>query len=271
MIASGFSWFRLIPAIDKDTLLAPLGLTEHHLAPGHEVANTTVHLHAWLAAFVVMGLAVVARMGLEAAKKKQGLERYVPSGRFDALSAAEVFAGGILGLMGDMLDKKDQRAFFPLIGGLFSYIFFCNIQSILPGFLPPTDNVNTNVGMAIVVFLTFWGVGLGRDAVGFLKHLAGPALLLAPLMFPLELISLCIRPVSLTIRLTANLYGDHQVFTILSNIIPVGIPSALLLLAILVSVVQAFVFSLLTVIYISLSMPHHEHDEGHAHGDAHAH
>lgn len=271
MFASGFSWFRLIPAIDKDTLLASFGLTEHTAMPGHEVANSTVHLHAWLAAFAVIGLAGLARMGLEAAKKRQGIERYVPSGSFDAVSAAEVFAGGILGLMGDLLDKKDQRAFFPLIAGLFSYIFFCNIQSILPGFLPPTDNVNTNVGMAIVVFLTFWGVGLGRDAVGFLKHLAGPALLLAPFMFPLELISLCIRPVSLTVRLTANLYGDHQVFTILSGIIPVGIPSALLLLAVLVSVVQAFVFSLLTVIYINLSLPHHEHDEGHGHGGASAH
>jgi F-type H+-transporting ATPase subunit a len=264
MLASGFSWFRLIPAIDKDTLLSSLGLTEHHLAAGHEVANTTVHLHAWLAALTVIACAVLARMGLESARKRQGLDKYVPSGKFDAVSAAEVFAGGILGLMGDLLEKRDQRAFFPLIAGLFSYIFFCNIQSIIPGFLPPTDNVNTNVGMAIVVFLTFWGVGLSRDAVGFLKHLAGPALLIAPFMFPLELISLCIRPVSLTIRLTANLYGDHQVFTILSGLIPVGIPSALLLLAILVSVIQAFVFSLLTVIYINLSLPHHEeHHDGH--------
>lgn len=273
MLASGFSWFRLIPAIDKDTLLHSMGL-DHHFLAGHEAANTTVHLHAWLAAFVLMGLAGLARMGLDAAKKRQGADRYVPSGSFDLVSGAEVFASGILGLMSDLLDKKDQRAFFPLIAGLFAYIFFCNIQSIVPGFLPPTDNVNTNVGMAIVVFLTFWGVALSRDAIGFLKHLAGPALFLVPLMFPLELISLCIRPVSLTIRLTANLYGDHQVFTILSGLIPVGVPSALLLLAILVSVVQAFVFSLLTVIYINLSLPHDEHhDGGHhdGHHDGHGH
>jgi F-type H+-transporting ATPase subunit a len=271
MFASGFSWFRLIPAVDKDTLFASLGLTENHAMAGHEVANTTVHLHAWLAAFAVMTLAVLARMGLESAKRRQGMEQYVPSGRFDFVSAAEVFAQGIIGLMGDLLDKRDQRAFFPLIAGLFSYIFFCNIQSIIPGFLPPTDNINTNVGMAMVVFLTFWGVGLSRDAWGFIKHLAGPAALLAWFMLPLELVSLCIRPVSLTIRLTANLYGDHQVFTILSDMIPVGIPSALLALAMMVSVVQAFVFSLLTVIYINLSLPHGDHDEHHDGHGASAH
>jgi F-type H+-transporting ATPase subunit a len=207
-------------------------------------------------------------MGLENARKKTGHDRYVPSGRLDALALAEVLATGLLGLMSDLLEKRDQRVFFPLIGGLFTYIFACNVQSLIPGFLPPTDNINANVGMAIVVFLTFWGVGLSRDAVGFLKHLMGPALFLAPLMFPLEVLSLCIRPVSLTIRLTANLYGDHQVFTLLSQMIPVGIPSALLLLALLVSFIQAFVFSLLTVIYVSLSMPHADHDD-HGHGDGH--
>ncbi len=269
MFASGFSWFRLIPAVDKDTVLESAGIAEHAILPGHEIANTTVHLHAWLAALGLVVFAFAARAALESAKRRGGLEQYYPSGKADLLGMAEMLATGIRGLIGDLLTPKDARLFFPLIAGLFSYILACNIQSILPGFLPPTDNINTNVGMAVLVFFTFVAIGMSRDAVGFIKHLAGPALLLAPLMFPIEVVSLVIRPVSLTVRLTANLYGDHQVFTILSGILPLGLPAALLALACLVSVVQAFVFSLLTVIYIHLSLPHHEHDDHH--DAAHAH
>jgi F-type H+-transporting ATPase subunit a len=273
MFASGFSWFRLIPAIDHDTLLHRLGFDEHTVVAGHEVASTTVHAHAWLAVAAVVAFAIAARLGLEAVKRRQGIERYFTSDRLTALSFAEVFVGGIKGMMGDLLEKKDVRLFFPLIAGLFLYIFACNIQSIFPGFLPPTDQINTNVGMALASTFTFLAVGLLRDPVGFIKHLAGPALFLAPFMFPIEVISLMIRPLSLTIRLTANLYGDHQVFTVITGLMqpfPIIVPALLLVLACLVSVVQAFVFSLLTVIYINLSLPHHEHDD-HGHGDGHAH
>jgi F-type H+-transporting ATPase subunit a len=260
MIASGFSWFRLIPAVDHDKILESLGWVEHSIAAGHESANTTVHLHAWLATFILIGLAVVGRMALERAKSRRGIERYFSDERPSALSMVEVFATGIKGLMNDLLDAKDVRLFFPLIAGLFAYIFMCNIQGIFPGMLPPTDNINTNVGMAVTSFLVFNFVGLSRDAVGYIKHLAGPALFLVPLMFPLEVVSLIIRPISLTVRLTANMFGDHQVFTIISDMVPVFLPVGLLTLACLVSVIQAFVFSLLTVIYINLSLPHHEHE-----------
>lgn len=267
MFASGFSWFRLIPMVDKDEVLKSLGLTEHSLFAGHSVAESYVYLHAWLAAAVLIGFAVLGRMALERAKARQGIEKYFSSESFSILAFAEVFATGIQGLMSDLLSKRDVRLFFPLIAGLFAYIFTCNIQGLFPGFLPPTDNINTNVGMAIVVFLTFNAIGLMRDPVGFIKHLAGPALLLAPFMFPLEVVSLCIRPVSLTVRLTANMFGDHQVFSIVSGLVPGVVPVGLMLLACMVSVVQAFVFSLLTVIYINLSLPHddHDHDAGHGH------
>jgi F-type H+-transporting ATPase subunit a len=269
MFASGFSWFRLIPAIDRDTVLEQLGLMTHWME-GHEVAHSYVHVHAWLACFLVLGFAVLGRISLGKAIGRQGLEKYFASESLDARTAAEVFAGGIRGMVSDLLDRKDTRAFFPYIASLFLYIFLCNIQGIFPGFLPPTDNVNTNVGMAIGSFLIFNYIGLSRDPVGYIKHLMGPALFIAPLLFPIEVLSLIIRPISLTVRLTANLYGDHQVFTLLSDQIPVVVPVGLLALAMMVSVIQAFVFSLLTVVYISLSLPHDDHDHDHG-GEAPAH
>jgi len=205
-------------------------------------------------------------MSLSKATQRQGLEKYFASESLDARTAAEVYATGIQGMMKDLLDRKDIQTFFPYIAGLFAYILFCNLQGLFPGFLPPTDNINTNVGMALGSFLVFNYIGLSRDAVSYVKHLMGPVLFLAWFMLPVEVISLMIRPISLTIRLTANMFGDHQVFVLLSEQLPYGVPTGLLALATMVSVIQAFVFSLLTVIYINLSLPHHDHgDEAHAH------
>ena len=263
MFASGFSWFRLIPAVDHDVLLEKAGLLSHWLE-GHEVAHTYVYIHAWFACFLFLGMALAARVSLGSATGRQGLERYFASDKLDARTMAEMFATGIRGMMSEQLDKRDVRAFFPYIAGLFAYIFLCNVQGLVPGFLPPTDNINANAGMAVGSFLIFNYVGLSRDPVGYIKHLMGPMLLIAPLLLPLETLSLIIRPISLTVRLTANLYGDHQVFTLLSDVIPVVIPVGLLGLALMVSLIQAFVFSLLTTVYIGLSVPHHDHDD-HAH------
>jgi F-type H+-transporting ATPase subunit a len=232
--------------------------------------ETTTYVHAWLAAGLLIAFAIAARVALERARARRGIEQYFTAERPTVLTLAEVFATGIKSMMGDLLSPRDVRAFFPIVAGLFAYILFCNVQSLVPGFLAPTDNVNTNTGMALMVFVLFNAVGLLRDPVSYVKHLAGPALLLAPLMFPIELISLMIRPISLTIRLTANLFGDHQVFLIMTSLFP-PIGAALLMLGLLVSVVQAFVFSLLTVIYINLSLPHEDDHEGHDGEPAHAH
>lgn len=253
MIAAGFSWFKLWPAIDRDELLLGLGIDSH----------TQVYFHAWLACGAVLLFAALARMGLERARKRTGVERYYADETLTFRTMGELVVAGVRGFMADLLDPADVKRFFPLVGGLFLYIFACNIQGILPGFLPPTDYFNTSFGMAVIVFLTFMGVGLARDPVGFIKHMTGPMWWLAPLMFFIECVSLLARPYALTLRLTGNMFGDHTVFGIMSGLVPVLLPAILILLAIIVMVIQAFVFSLLTTIYIALAVPHHEHDEAH--------
>jgi F-type H+-transporting ATPase subunit a len=253
MFAAGFSWFQLVPGVSDDTLLAAAGITKY----------THVHLHAWLACFGVIIFAVLARMGLESAKKRQGLEKYYAEETFSARNMAEVFVDAFKGIMGDILSAADIKIFFPFIGSLFFYIFACNIMGIFPGLLPPTDNINTNAGMAALVFLLFNFVGLKRDWRNYVSHIMGPVLFLAPFMIVVELISLFVRPIALTIRLTGNMFGDHTVFTIMSDLTVIVIPCIFLMLAMLVSTIQAFVFSLLTTIYIGLSVPHDDHDEAH--------
>jgi len=253
MIASGFSWFNLIPALDHNTLV-----------PGLD-ANNTVIAHAWFAALVIVVAAIFARLALNKALAKTDISRYFSDEGLTPRNFFELVIEGMRFFMSDMLSNADVRRYLPLVGALFLYIWACNIMGIIPGFIPPTENVNTNVGMALISFLAFMSVGLYRDPVGFIKHLAGPVWWLAPLMFLVEVISLCVRPLALVLRLTGNMFGDHLVFTIMSGLTYVVVPVVFLCLAILVSTIQAFVFSLLTAIYIYLSVPHHEHDEAHAH------
>lgn len=261
MIASGFSWFHLLPAVDHDQLLAGLGVHGH----------TYVYLHTWLACFVIIGFALVARRQLDAARARTDLSKWFADEKLTPRAFAEMLVTGMRYFMDDLLDKKDVRSFLPLIGAFFLYIWVCNLFSLLPGFLPPTDYVNTNVGIAVVSFLVFLTIGLSRDPVGFIKHLWGPVWWLGVLLFPIEVISLFIRPTALILRLTGNMFGDHLVFNIMSDMVPIFVPVIFLALATMVSTIQAFVFSLLSVIYIHLSVPHHDHEEAHGAHPEHAH
>jgi len=251
MIASGFSWFHLIPGVDHDTILNGIGIH----------SETFVFFGAWFACAVVLLFAFMARRGIMKARAKGGLEQFYADDKLSARNLAELVYSFVEDFMSSVLDRKDMRIFFTFVASLFLYIFVANIMAIVPGFQPPTDNVNTNVGMAIIVFLVFNFVGLKRDAVGYIKHLFGPVIFIAPLMFLIELVGLFVRPLSLTLRLTGNIYGDHSVFNIMSELAPPIVPAIFLLLACLVSLIQAFVFSLLTTVYISLSLPHGEHDD----------
>lgn len=253
MIAAGFSWFHLIPSVDDGSLVP------------FDSSHAYVYVLTVMVCVLLTGFAVLGRIGLERAKAREGLDRYNTGTSLNPLVMGELFAEMFSGLMGNMLSKEDVRKFFPLVGGLFLYIFTCNILSVIPGFLPPTDYLNTNVGMAIISFIVFNAVGLLRDPVGYIKHMMGPIWWLVFLLLPIEIISLLVRPAALMIRLTGNMYGDHQAFTVMSSLVPYPVfyPIALLVLACLVSIIQALVFSLLTTVYISLAVPHHEHEHSH--------
>jgi F-type H+-transporting ATPase subunit a len=255
MIASGFSWFHLMDAIGHDTLLAGLGI--HH--------STYLIVTAWSVVALLIVAAGVARIGLERARARQGLERYFPDDRLTPRTLAEVYVTGMYGMMRDVVGDRDAKSFLPLVGGLFLYILTCNVFGVLPGLLPPTDDINNNVGMGITVFLVFNYVGLSRDPVGYVKHLFGPVWWLAPLLFVVEVLGLMIRPVTLSLRLTANLFGDHTVFGIMSSLVPwfIPVPALFLAFGLFVSFIQAFVFSLLSTIYIGLSKPHDEEHAAH--------
>lgn len=256
MFASGFSWFHLIPGLTDDGLFA--GLRQGALGGEYHELGTTLFIHACLVSAILIALAFVARSKLTAAMQRDGLEKYFPDENVSVLGIFELYVVGAYGLIKDIIGDTDARYYFWLPGGVFLYIFGCNILGIFPGFLPPTDSANNNVMMAVFAWLVTAGIGFFRDPKNFIQHMMGPVLPIAFLLFPVELISLCVRPVSLMLRLTGNMFGDHQVFTIMSDLVPVFWPVPFLILACFVSFMQAFVFSILSVVYISLGVPHHD-------------
>jgi len=259
VFAAGFTWWHLI-GIGQDFEYTSLG--EQLLGPGAASHGYMQALAAaWALCLFVILFSVLGRLGLESAKKRQGVARWYAKPGLGFLTIAELVVEFWKSMMGGSLERRDVNLFLPIIAGMFTYIFAGNVMGMIPGFLPPTENVHHNWAMSICVFLLFVGVGVIRDPVNFLKHLIGPVLLMAPLIFIIEVIGLIVRPATLTIRLTGNMFGDHTVFTIMSDLVPWGVPVPFLGLALIVSFIQAFVFSLLTVIYIALSVPHA--DEAH--------
>ena len=152
------------------------------------------------------------------------------------------------------LGKNFGQKFFPLLGVLFIYILTLNLMGLLPLFDAPTANLNTNVGMALLVFFFYHAVGFRYHGIAYLKHFCGPVKALAPFMFPIEIINHCARPLSLTLRLFGNIKGEELVLLVVMMLAPIYGTLPLMFLFFFVKILQAFVFYLLSMIYIQGSL-----------------
>src|SRR5271168_982840 len=142
------------------------------------------------------------------------------------------------------------------------FILTCNLIGLIPGFASPTQFPYVPLGMAILTFVYYHYHGLREQgAWHYFLHFCGPVWWLIPLMLPIEIISHCARIMSLTIRLFANMFAGEMVTLAFFSLVPIGVPIIFLLLHIGVSVIQAFLFMLLTMIYVSLGVQHEEKHE----------
>ena len=171
----------------------------------------------------------------------------------------EVLADTVLGLMAGVMGEKAAKRYLPLVGTLFMFILFSNLLGLIPGFLPPTDTLKTNLALSISVFLISHAVGVREHGLKYFKHFLGPIWWLAWLMLPIEIVSHIARPVSLAMRLMGNIVGDHKLVLVFFGILPILLPLPFMVMGVLVCVVQAVVFSLLTTVYISQAVAHEEH------------
>jgi len=212
----------------------PLLLPEIHGIP-EQVTYT------WLAMAILIGLALVARFSLK---------KTAPTGVQNLLeTVVSALSSSIEELIG-----PEGKHYLSLIGTLFLFILVCNLQGLVPGFDSPTANINTTLALALVAFSATHYIGLKRHGIGYIKHFMGPMWGLAPLMLPIELISHLARIMSLTFRLFGNMVAKHKLLLVLALLMPFGAPIPILGLGLLVSFVQAYVFTLLTMLYLSGSI-----------------
>ncbi len=193
-------------------------------------------------------------------------ESTIPEKELTLRTFFEVFFEYFYNMGKEVMGPKNAKRYFPLIGASAIFIFFSNAVGFVPGMLPPTSNLNITAGSALLVFIAFNYYGIKENGFGYFKHMAGwgvfdsflPNMLLALLMFPIEFISLCVRPVTLSIRLMVNMAADHLLVGMFMGFFAIFLPLPVMFLGIIVILVQTLVFCLLTAVYISLATAHAE-------------
>ena len=230
-------------------------------------------MHTWenvIFAFLVGGFLILLT---RAASKNP---KMIPGPLQNAVEmAVEGLYNFITGILG-----PDGKRFVPFLGTLFLYILCMNLAGLIPGAKSPTANINTTVSLAICVFLYVQFTGIRANGpIGYIDHLMGQprnliGWLLVPLMLPLHIVEEFAKPLSLSLRLFGNITGEDILLFIFVGLgvgmlsfipIPIGVPLQIpfIFLALLTSFIQALVFTLLSTIYFSLMLPHHEEEEHH--------
>ncbi|MDL2267797.1 F0F1 ATP synthase subunit A [Desulfovibrio sp. OttesenSCG-928-G15] len=182
----------------------------------------------------------------------RGKMKLVPTGLQNFM---EVIIDGLETFTVNTIGEKG-RTIYPLLCAIFLFILTQNLLGLLPFCDAPTANINTNAAMALFVFCYYNFVGLRRWGPGYIKHFMGPMLPLVPLMLPIELISHAARPLSLTLRLFGNIRGEEIVLLLFFTMAPLVATLPTYFLFLLAKSLQAFIFYMLTMLYLQGAMEH---------------
>jgi F-type H+-transporting ATPase subunit a len=171
---------------------------------------------------------------------------------------------GVLAVRNLLVDNIGPHGlkYFPVIATFGMLILVSNLMGLIPGLMAPTASTSVTFALGISSFVYYNAIGIKENGlVGHLRHFAGPIPWLAVLMFPIELVSNLVRPMSLGIRLFGNLFGDEQILGTIFGLVRWILPALIMPLSVFVAFMQTFIFVLLSIIYIS-EVSHH-HEEGH--------
>jgi F-type H+-transporting ATPase subunit a len=152
------------------------------------------------------------------------------------------------------------KAYVGVIGALFIFIAMGNLFGVFYFLQPPTGSLSTTVALALVAFIYFNYHGVREHGLGgYLKHFMGPMLAIAPLFFVIEIIGTLARILSLSLRLFMNIFGEHTTTNVFASLVPVVVPWPMMALGVFTAFLQAYVFALLTAVYIGTAVAHEEH------------
>lgn len=233
MAQAHFNWLQLVPGVDH-----------HH-----------VHVATALAVGgVLVGTAVVGKLALGSGEKA-----VAPASKFSIKGIFELLVEFIVGIC-DMVIGEDGRKYVPMFAAIFFFVWVNNLVGLLPGMTPATDNINTTMALGVFCFVMYNYYGLKENGLAYLKHFLGPLLLLAPLMVVIEIISHLVRPLTLGLRLQGNIMADHTVLSVFVHMFEgawfIPVPAIFYGMGIFVASMQAFVFTMLSMIYVSMATAH---------------
>jgi F-type H+-transporting ATPase subunit a len=205
-----------------------------HLGPV-EVTSTVVY--SLIASLVLIGLALLVRVGL--GRRSSGWA-----------VAAEYLVEHFEDLMRDMFGR-DPRPFTPLVVTLVLFIATANLLGLVPGLRSPTADISATAALAVLVFVAVPVYGVrARGVRGYLKHYLEPT----PWLLPFEIITELSRTLALAVRLFGNVMSEELVIAVLLSLAGLLVPVPMMLLAVLTSLVQAYIFAVLTVVYLSAAV-----------------
>ena len=230
-----------------------------------EASNAT-HIPVQTLALIVGSLVMIV-MGVAYRAQISNAKNFViPDKGISTRNLVEALSQAMYGTAKTVMGEESTKKYFSYVIFCFFFILINNLLGILPGSMSSTQNLNTTLALGIFTFFYFNYQGI--RAVGFvnyMKHFAGPMPALALLIFPIEIISVSVRPLSLALRLRGNMDGDHLILGIFSELVPYIVPIPFYAMGIFVGFLQAFVFTLLTMIYIGMATAHHDHGDHEAH------
>jgi len=232
---SHFTWMTVIPGLSS--------------LPDHTATGL----------LVTAGILVWAAVALK--QTQAAADPVVPDDILTARNSLEIIVEWFADLVESVVGKG-SRLYVPLYCSFFLFILVSNLLVLVPGFSPPTSNFNVTLGLGLTSFVMYNYYGFAKSGAGYLKHFLGPVLPLVFLMLPLELIDNFVRPLTLALRLAANMSADHLVLGIFTDLTKLFIPVVFYMLGAFVSLIQTFVFTLLSLVYVALATA--GHDE-HAH------
>jgi len=200
-----------------------------------------LHAHTAMMIYIIVGLAIFS---------------IIMSSRFKMVpgklqSVIELVVDAFLKMADENMGHKGRK-YFPFIMTLTAFIFISNAVGLIPGLLPPTANLNTTIGLALVVFFATHIIGFKEHGIKYIKHFIGPVWYMAPLIFLLEIIGHLARPLSLSLRLFGNMMGHEQIVMVMLILMPIAYPLLAIstVMGVLVVFLQTFIFALLSMLYI---------------------
>lgn len=210
----------------------------------------------------VLAFLVVLVLSLWARRTLRG-EGSHPASQLSLKGVFEVLVEFIVSLI-DTVIGVQGRKYVPLFASVFLFVFVNNIMGLLPGMTPATDNLNTTIALGLFIFIAYNWEGFKEHGLAYLKQFLGPTgnRILAPInlliliMLPIELVSHLARPMSLGLRLQGNMMGDHTVLGVFLDLTHFVIPVIFYFLGLFVCFMQAFVFTILSMVYVSMAISH---------------